>query len=470
MRRSTGARHERGASLATALRRRRLGRPAQLHRGAPGHPDHRAGPAARADRPRPAPALRMAGREAGGAPVGRIGRPAAAADAQRRVCCYLGQRGRREEAYTRLRSIMREVEFEPPPALRQLAQITDFDLFVTTTFDPLLEQAHQPRALRRPAERRSHRLRAEPGRRPARRAQPAAAHGRLPPARPAVGLADLRGLRRGHARVHLRAAVRAPDAREALPRARAQPPAADRQRFLQLAGAAVPAHGQAPAPVRSARRRRGVRRRPHHAGRAAGGVPAAGQRAHARLRRRRGVRRRAARALDEAARRPQPARRGSARRPLRFLPPSREMPENAIFISYAREDLPAVQRLKAATRCRRAHDLVRPRPARRRRRLRPQDPRQHRALQLLRARSSRRRRSGATRAISGASGATRSIARATSPRARCSSCRCASTTRPKPRRWCRSSSGRCTSRALPGGEPAPEFLRRLQDLFSGRRS
>jgi hypothetical protein len=31
----------------------------------------------------------------------------------------------------------------------------------------------------------------------------------------------------------------------------------------------------------------------------------------------------------------------------RFLPPSREMPENAVFISYAREDLPAVQRLKA---------------------------------------------------------------------------------------------------------------------------
>src|SRR5262245_47446777 len=49
------------------------------------------------------------------------------------VCCYLGQRGRREEAYTRLRSIMREVQLTPPPALRQLAQITDFDLFVTTT-------------------------------------------------------------------------------------------------------------------------------------------------------------------------------------------------------------------------------------------------------------------------------------------------------------------------------------------------
>jgi hypothetical protein len=41
-----------------------------------------------------------------------------------------------------------------------------------------------------------------------------------------------------------------------------------------------------------------------------------------------------------------PSNGGSA--PQRFMPPSREMPENAIFISYAREDLPAVQRLKAS--------------------------------------------------------------------------------------------------------------------------
>jgi len=33
---------------------------------------------------------------------------------------------------------------------------------------------------------------------------------------------------------------------------------------------------------------------------------------------------------------------------VRFLPPEREMPENAVFISYAREDLPAVQKLKAS--------------------------------------------------------------------------------------------------------------------------
>ena len=33
--------------------------------------------------------------------------------------------------------------------------------------------------------------------------------------------------------------------------------------------------------------------------------------------------------------------------PRRFLPPEREMPDHAVFVSYARDDLPAVQRLKA---------------------------------------------------------------------------------------------------------------------------
>jgi hypothetical protein len=32
--------------------------------------------------------------------------------------------------------------------------------------------------------------------------------------------------------------------------------------------------------------------------------------------------------------------------PARFLPPAREMPDNAVFISYARDDLPAVQQIK----------------------------------------------------------------------------------------------------------------------------
>ncbi len=57
------------------------------------------------------------------------------------VCWFLADRGRREEAYTRLRSVMRELSFATPPALRQLAQITDFNLYISTTFDSLLEQA-----------------------------------------------------------------------------------------------------------------------------------------------------------------------------------------------------------------------------------------------------------------------------------------------------------------------------------------
>jgi hypothetical protein len=57
------------------------------------------------------------------------------------VCWFLAFRGRREEAYVRLRSILKDAPFEPPHALRQLAAITDFDLFVTTTFDSLLERA-----------------------------------------------------------------------------------------------------------------------------------------------------------------------------------------------------------------------------------------------------------------------------------------------------------------------------------------
>ena len=57
------------------------------------------------------------------------------------VCWFLSARGRREDTYTRMRSVLREMDFAPPAALRKLAQITDFDLFITTTFDQYLEQA-----------------------------------------------------------------------------------------------------------------------------------------------------------------------------------------------------------------------------------------------------------------------------------------------------------------------------------------
>jgi hypothetical protein len=45
-----------------------------------------------------------------------------------------------------------------------------------------------------------------------------------------------------------------------------------------------------------------------------------------------------------ARRKPAPAATADV---VRFMPPAREMPDNAVFISYAREDLAAVQRLKA---------------------------------------------------------------------------------------------------------------------------
>ena len=57
------------------------------------------------------------------------------------VCWFLSARGRREEAYVRLRSVLKDASFAPPPALRLLAAITDFDLFVSTTFDSLMENA-----------------------------------------------------------------------------------------------------------------------------------------------------------------------------------------------------------------------------------------------------------------------------------------------------------------------------------------
>ena len=57
------------------------------------------------------------------------------------VVRHLANHGRREDLYTRIRTIMREATFAPPPALVQLAEITDFTLYVSTSFDSLLEDA-----------------------------------------------------------------------------------------------------------------------------------------------------------------------------------------------------------------------------------------------------------------------------------------------------------------------------------------
>ncbi len=73
-----------------------------------------------------------------GVDLGRLPSPATLNDV---VCWFLAMRGRREDTYTRVRSLLREIAFAPPKALRQLAQITDFDLYISTTFDSFLEQA-----------------------------------------------------------------------------------------------------------------------------------------------------------------------------------------------------------------------------------------------------------------------------------------------------------------------------------------
>jgi len=264
------------------------------------------------------------------------------------VCAYLGQRGRREEAYTRLRSIMREVEFEPPLALRQLAQITDFDLFITTTFDPLLEKAvnlerygGQPTAeVLAYAPNRVADLPAE--RSQLQRAVVYHLLGRLS-ASPTYVVSDedmleficalqsehltpeklFHELEHNHllligsdfsnwlARLFLRMAKRK---RLSDPRDVGEVLADDHTMkderlvaFLQQVSVRTRVYGGAEAFVADL---------------------------HARWTRRQG-----GGAASSSA---------TAAVPQRFLPPSREMPENAVFISYAREDLPAVQRIKAA--------------------------------------------------------------------------------------------------------------------------
>ncbi len=263
------------------------------------------------------------------------------------VCAYLGQRGRREEAYTRLRSIMREVEFEPPQALRQLAQITDFDLFITTTFDPLLEKAVN---LERYGGQSTTEVIAYAPNRvadlPAERSQlqrTVVYHllGRLS-ASPTYVVSDedmleficalqsehltpeklFHELEHNHllligsdfsnwlARLFLRMAKRK---RLSDPRDVGEILADDHTMkderlvaFLQQVSVRTRVYSGAEAFVAELHSRWTKRQ---------GGTAAAS---------------------------------GPAVVPQRFLPPSREMPENAIFISYAREDLPAVQRLKAA--------------------------------------------------------------------------------------------------------------------------
>jgi TIR domain/SIR2-like domain len=260
------------------------------------------------------------------------------------VCVFLATRGRREEAYVRLRSIIKDANFEPPPALRHLAAISDFDLFVSTTADSLLESAvnqerfagapsidvlsYSPnRVVDLPAERE-------------RLQRPLVYHlfGKLS-ASPTYVISDedllefICALQSEHlvpeklfyelehnhllfigsnfnnwlARLFLRMAKRQ---RLSDPRDVGEVLADD--------------HTSEDARLVAFLQQVSVRTRIYV------GAERFVEELYARW---------------QARRRPAAAAPGAA--PARFLPPAREMPDNAVFISYAREDLPAVQRIKA---------------------------------------------------------------------------------------------------------------------------
>jgi hypothetical protein len=259
------------------------------------------------------------------------------------VCSFLGARGRREEAYVRLRGLLKDVTLEPPAMLRRLAAIPEFDLFVTTTFDSLLESAINLE--RFGGESGAEALAYAPNRvvdLPSERdclARPVVYHlfGRLS-ASPTYVISDedlleficalqsehlvpeklFHELEHNHllfigsnfsnwlARLFLRMAKRQ---RLSDPRDVGEILADDHSsederlvNFLQQVSVRTRLYVGAERFVDELCRRLDARRKP-----AAAGGPA----------------------------------------PARFLPPAREMPDNAVFISYAREDLAAVQQVKA---------------------------------------------------------------------------------------------------------------------------
>jgi hypothetical protein len=263
------------------------------------------------------------------------------------VCSFLAQHGRREEAYTRLRSIMRETHFEPPQALRQLAQITDFDVFITTTFDPLLE--HAVNAERYGGQPSTEVLAYAPNRvadLPAERSQlqrVVVYHllGRLS-ASPTYVVSDedmleficalqsehLTPEKLFHELEHNHLLLIGSDFSNWLARLFLR--MAKRRRLSDprdVSEVLADDHTLKDARLVSFLQQVSVRTRVY------GGAESFVAELHARWSKRQPT------AAPVSA---------NAFAPQRFMPPAREMPEHAIFISYAREDLPAVQRLKSA--------------------------------------------------------------------------------------------------------------------------
>ena len=163
---------------------------------------------------------------------------------------------------------------------------------------------------------------------------------------------------------------------------------------------------------------------------------------------------------------------GSCRRatsPQRFLPPSREMPENAIFISYAREDLPAVQRMKAAMdaaglttwfdldRLESGDDYDR--------KIRNNIQRCSYFVPVISANTQRRLEALFSTRVELRGGPVAEHCRGRGVR----TARVRGRNVRGGRHSCRRSSSSLHMTRVQGGDPPPEFLRRLQELTSGRR-
>jgi len=384
------------------------------------------------------------------------------------VCSYLGQRGRREEAYTRLRSIMREVEFEPPPALRQLAQITDFDLFVTTTFDPLLERAvnlerygGQPTAeVIAYAPNRVADLPVERGQ--LQRAVVYHILGRLS-ASPTYVVSDedmleficalqsehLTPEKLFHELEHNHLLLIGSDFSNWLARLFLR--MAKRKRLSDprdVSEVLADDHTMKDERLVAFLQQVSVRTRVY------AGAEAFVSELHARWTKRRG----SAASVS-----------GASSAPQRFLPPSREMPDNAIFISYAREDLPAVQQLKAAMdaaglttwfdldRLESGDDYDR--------KIHANIARCSFFVPIISATTQRRHEGFFRREWSYAVDRSRNIAEGAVFIVPV----CIDNT-PEAEALVPEKFRSLHIARTPGGEPGPEFLRRLQDLCSGRRS
>ena len=260
------------------------------------------------------------------------------------ACVFLAQRGRREEAYVRLRSVIKEADFAPPATLRLLAAITDFDLFVSTTPDSLLENAlnlerfagapgtevlsYAPnRVADLPAERD-------------RLARPVVYHlfGKLA-ASPTYVISD----------EDLLEFICALQSEHLVPE----------KLFHELEHSHLLFIGSnftnwlARLFLRMAKRQR--LSDPRDVGEVLADDHTSEDDRLISFLQQVSVRTRiyvgAERFVEELSRRWQarhkPAASAASAGPTRFLPPTREMPDNAVFISYAREDLPAVQQLKA---------------------------------------------------------------------------------------------------------------------------